>query len=381
MSETITGRLVESGKAVSVRIDNGFIVEITPTSKPVDGFLTPGLIDIQINGYAGYDLNSGNLAPETVIQLCQKLLILGVTTFLPTVITASEAGITQALQAIAEARRLDTIAAQMITGVHVEGPSIGPEDGPRGAHPIEHVRAPSLDEFKRWQAACGDLVTMVTLSPHYTETVDYVAALSAMGVAVAIGHTSASAEQVRAAVTAGAVLSTHLGNGSAAIMQRHPNFLWAQLAADELTASFIADGFHLPPDALTAMIRAKGLERSVLVSDAVALGGMRAGRYANPIGGVVEVSAEGRIGVADTPYLAGAGFPLPVNVALATQLAHLSLSEAIMLATRNPGRFCGGRGKLEVGARADLIVFGFEPGARALDIQKTYLGGALAYTK
>lgn len=381
MSETITGRLVESGKAVSVRIDNGFIVEITPTSKPVDGFLTPGLIDIQINGYAGYDLNSGNLAPETVIQLCQKLLILGVTTFLPTVITASEAGITQALQAIAEARRLDTIAAQMITGVHVEGPSIGPEDGPRGAHPIEHVRAPSLDEFKRWQAACGDLVTMVTLSPHYTETVDYVAALSAMGVAVAIGHTSASAEQVRAAVTAGAVLSTHLGNGSAAIMQRHPNFLWAQLAADELTASFIADGFHLPADALTAMIRAKGLERSVLVSDAVALGGMPAGRYANPIGGVVEVSAEGRIGVADTPYLAGAGFPLPVNVALATQLAHLSLSEAIMLATRNPGRFCGGRGKLEVGARADLIVFGFEPGARALDIQKTYLGGALAYTK
>lgn len=381
MSETITGRLVESGKAVSVRIDNGFIVEITPTSKPVDGFLTPGLIDIQINGYAGYDLNSGNLAPETVIQLCQKLLILGVTTFLPTVITASEAGITQGLQAIAEARRLDTIAAQMITGVHVEGPSIGPEDGPRGAHPIEHVRAPSLDEFKRWQAACGDLVTMVTLSPHYTETVDYVAALSAMGVAVAIGHTSASAEQVRAAVTAGAVLSTHLGNGSAAIMQRHPNFLWAQLAADELTASFIADGFHLPADALTAMIRAKGLERSVLVSDAVALGGMPAGRYANPIGGVVEVSAEGRIGVADTPYLAGAGFPLPVNVALATQLAHLSLSEAIMLATRNPGRFCGGRGKLEVGARADLIVFGFEPGARALDIQKTYLGGALAYTK
>jgi N-acetylglucosamine-6-phosphate deacetylase len=381
MSDIITGRSVGSGEGVAVRVDSGIIAEITSTSEAADHFLSPGLIDIQINGFAGFDLNSGRLTPQTVSQLCQKLLSLGVTTFLPTVITASEASITQALQAIAVARRIDDVAAQMITGVHVEGPSIGPEDGPRGAHPIQHVRAPSLDEFKRWQAASGDLVTMVTLSPHYAETVDYVAALTAMGVAVAIGHTGASADQVRAAVKAGAVLSTHLGNGSAAIMQRHPNFLWAQLAADELTASFIADGFHLPSDALTAMIRAKGLERSVLVSDAVALGGMPAGRYGNPIGGVVEVSAEGRIGVADTPYLAGAGFPLPVNVALATQLAQLSLSEAIMLATRNPGRFCEHRGKLEIGARADLITFGFEPGARELDIQTTYLGGALVYSK
>lgn len=381
MTTTITGRLPESGETVAITVSGGVIAAIAPAVAPVQHYIAPGLIDLQVNGYAGHDLNDGKVTPETVVALCETLLALGVTTYLPTVITASEASIIAALAAIAEARRSNLVAAAMIPYVHVEGPSIGREDGPRGAHPLEHVRAPSLAEFARWQAACGGLVGMVTLSPDYTDVTGYITALTEQGVHVALGHTGATADQVRAAVAAGAVLSTHLGNGSAAQIPRHPNFLWAQLAADDLTATFIADGFHLPADALTTMIRAKGLERSVLVSDVVALGGMSAGRYANPIGGLVEVRADGRIGVADTPYLAGAGLPLIANVAVATRLAGLSLADALMLASRNPGRFCGGRGRLEVGAAADLICFDWKAGDDKLSIRETYVGGERVFAR
>lgn len=381
MTTTITGRLPESGETVAITVSGGVIVDIAPAEAPVQHYIAPGLIDLQVNGYAGHDLNDGKVTPETVAALCETLLALGVTTYLPTVITASEAAIIAALAAIAEARRSNPVAAAMIPYAHVEGPSIGREDGPRGAHPLEHVRAPSLVEFARWQAACGGLVGMVTLSPDYPNVTDYITALTEQGVHVALGHTGATADQVRAAVAAGAVLSTHLGNGSAAQIPRHPNFLWAQLAADDLTATFIADGFHLPADALTTMLRAKGLERSVLVSDVVALGGMPAGRYANPIGGLVDVRADGRIGVADTPYLAGAGLPLIANVAIATRLAGLSLADALMLASRNPGRFCGGRGQLEVGAAADLICFDWQPGDDKLAIRETYVGGERVFAR
>lgn len=266
----------------------------------------------------------------------------------------------------------------MVPGIHVEGPSISDNDGPRGAHPLAHVRPPSIEEFDRWQQASGNLVSMVTLAPEHEGSVDYIRALTARGVHVALGHTAATPEQIHEAVEAGAVLSTHLGNGAAAMLPRHPNFIWAQLADDRLAASFIADGWHLPADTFKAMLRAKGLDRAVLVSDMVALAGMPPGIYDQPVGGRVEVSAEGRISVAGTPYLAGASLPLSANVAIASQIAGLPLADTLLLATANPGRFVGGRGRLEVGARADLIRFEWSEGERELSIRETWVHGEKA---
>ena len=155
-------------------------------------------------------------------------------------------------------------------------------------------------------ASSGGLVGKITLSPHYDQVANFIRALVGQGILVAIGHTSATADQIHAAVSAGARLSTHLGNGAAAMLPRHPNFIWAQLACDRLDAGFIADGFHLPADTFKAMLRAKGLERSYLVSDTAALAGMPPGVYDQPIGGRVEVGSDGRLSVAGTPYLAGA---------------------------------------------------------------------------
>jgi N-acetylglucosamine-6-phosphate deacetylase len=163
---------------------------------------------------------------------------------------------------------------------------------------------------------------------------------------------------------AGARLSTHLGNGAHAMLPRHPNYLWTQLADDRLTAGFIADGHHLPADTLRAMIRAKGPERSILVSDAVALAGRPPGRYETPVGGTVELSADGRLVMAGTPYLAGAARGLADGVAHVATL--FGLGPALRMATVQPGRFVGGRGVLAVGAPADVIRFDWAPGDPAL---------------
>lgn len=370
-----------TGNGLAIEIADGTITAIRPAESTTNAYLSAGLIDLQVNGFRGFDLNAGAVTPSLLLSLCEELLSVGVTTWLPTIITASEASILQALEAIARSRANHRLVADMVAGVHVEGPSISEKDGARGAHPLAHVRPPSIAEFERWQRASGDLVSMVTLAPEHEGSMDYIRALTAQGVLVALGHTAATPEEILAAAEAGATLSTHLGNGAASMLPRHPNFVWAQLADDRLTASFIADGWHLPADTFKAMLRAKGMQRATLVSDTVALAGMPAGLYRQPVGGDVEVSPEGRIGVAGTPYLAGASLPLSANVAIAAEMAGISLADALLLATQNPGRFVGGRGRLEVGARADLIRFEWSQGDRDIRVREAWVHGEKVFSR
>lgn len=373
----ISGRDPATGRSVRIGIEGGRIARIEPGAAGETAWLAAGLVDLQVNGFAGIDLNAGGLEPAAVARLVAVQARLGVTSFLPTLITASEADIRAALAAIAAARAADPMVAHAIPAVHVEGPHISPNSGPRGAHPAAHVRPPDIAEFARWQAACGGLVGLVTLCPAQPGAAAYTRALVAQGVHVAIGHSDATHEQIMAVVEAGAALSTHLGNGIAATLARHHNPIWSQLAEDRLTACFIADGHHLPAAALKAMLRAKGLERAILVSDTAALGGMAPGIYDAPIGGRVELTAEGRLGVAGTPFLAGAARPLADDVALAIGMAGLGLAEALALASGNSGRFAGGRGRLAVGAEADLIRFHWQPGDTTL-VMETVLARGVA---
>ncbi|MCP3474871.1 amidohydrolase family protein [Bradyrhizobium sp. CCGUVB1N3] len=355
MATRVSGRDPETGQPRTVVIQDGRISDILPGG-PDDGlWLSLGLFDLQLNGFGGHDLNA-RPDPETVRDLATAVHESGVSRFAPTLITASHAAIIDALQAISQARDSDPLVRHAIPFVHIEGPHIAPEDGARGAHPAEHVRPPSLSEFDAWQAASGNLVGLVTMSPHWPETSAYVHGLQARGVRVALGHTSARSDQISAAVAAGAILSTHLGNGIAVTLPRHPNPIWTQLAEDRLWASFIADGHHLPPETFKAMLRAKGLERSILVSDAVALAGCAPGIYNVPIGGKVELKAAGRLEVVGTSILAGAAVSLTFGIATARRMAGLTLAEALRLATINP-RMLFNLPALTVGAPADLLRF------------------------
>lgn len=377
----LSGKDPASGQSLTVEYRNGLICDIRPGPAQETAWLCPGLIDLQVNGYLGHDLNTEQVTVDTVAALAAALQATGVSTFLPTLITASEEQIISTLRVIAAARRQDPLLERMIPYVHVEGPALSAEAGPRGAHPSDQIRPPSLAEFERWQAASGKLVGMVTISPHWPDSAAYIAALSAQGVSVAIGHTHASGDQIAMATDAGARLSTHLGNGAHGTLPRHPNYLWAQLAEDRLYASFIADGHHLPADTLKTMLRAKGIERSILVSDTAALGGMPPGDYDSPIGGKVHLAQNGRLNVAGTQYLAGATAPLIAGVAHVTGKIGLSLAQAIQMATVNPGKFVGGRGVLAVGASADLLLFHWNGAGAALMVERVLLAGSTVHGK
>lgn len=378
-SRSINGRDPASGNVLEVIIENGRIRAIIPSPIEEAPWLSPGFIDLQVNGYLGSDVNSDEIDADVILSLTDKMLALGVTAFLPTVITASEEKIVRALRAIADARRADARVAQAIPFVHVEGPFISPHDGPRGAHDREYVRSASLSEFQRWQTACENLVGMVTVSPHDDTALAFISALADKGIVVAIGHTHATPAQIHAAADSGATLSTHLGNGLGSPLPRHPNLLWAQLAEDRLGATFIADGHHLPADTLKSMLRAKGISRSILVSDVVSLGGMPVGMYQAEVGGAVEVTSDGRvISASGGGFLAGAYRPLPVGIAHVASIDGVSLGGAIRMATENPGRFAGRNGTLHIGAHADLVLFDWSPqqaAARALEIRTVYVAG------
>jgi N-acetylglucosamine-6-phosphate deacetylase len=372
---TLAGLNPYDGKPIEISVNDGVIYSIKASRHDDDRWISSGFVDLQVNGYGGEDVNSVEPDPQTVIALTAKMIALGVTRYLPTIVTASETKITAALCAVKWARQTSELVAECVPYVHVEGPHISSLEGFRGAHPIEHVRPPDLAEFARWQQASDGLVGMVTISPHFEGSDHYISALVARGVHVSIGHTHASAEEICKAADAGARLSTHLGNGLPSMIPRHPNCIWTQLSEDRLTATLIGDGHHLPAETIKAIVRAKGISRSILVSDSVALGGSPPGIYDQPIGGRVELHSNGRLSLAGTEYLAGAVLPLKDGIARAVAMAGITLGESVRMATENPGRFAGGAGMLRVGMPANLVRFSIEDGGTGLRIERVLVKG------
>src|SRR5436190_16450624 len=256
------------------------------------------------------------------------------------------------------ARAKDTLAdGDAMDGFHVEGPHISPDDGPRGAHPRRWVRPPDVAEFHRWQDAARGHIRLVTVAPEWPQAPAYIEALAAAGVVVSIGHTNATGAQIADAVAAGATMSTHLGNGAHQILQRHPNYIWEQLAEDRLIASFIVDGIHLGAAFLKVALRAKGLDRSVLVTDAATPAGAAPGRYYlgdQP----VDLTADNRVVLAGTDRLAGSALRMDRGIENLMRLAGLSLAGAIRLATTNAaraGRVPNRQNGLAAGDRAEFV--------------------------
>ena len=204
---------VATGDPITLDFDR-LIRKVEPCESGGGRYLAPGFIDIQVNGYAGVDYNNPSVPREEISRSIQTLVKTGLTRFFPTVITGSPANMLGAMKNLWLAKQ-EIPEGTVMEGIHVEGPYIGPEDGPRGAHPRQWVRPPDLDEWARWRDAAPGLIRLVTLSPHWPQAPRYIEALVAEGVTVSIGHTRANTEQIHDAVLAGATLSTHLGNGAA----------------------------------------------------------------------------------------------------------------------------------------------------------------------
>jgi N-acetylglucosamine-6-phosphate deacetylase len=351
-----------------------------PGNETGEVYVAPGWIDLQVNGFAGVDYNRPDVAHAEIARSLHVLFATGVTRFYPTVITGPPDGMEQALRNLARARE-SVPAGEAMDGFHVEGPHICPDDGPRGAHPLRWVRKPDLGEFRRWQEATGNRVRIVTLSPEWPEAARYIESITAEGVVASIGHTKATAPQIADAVAAGATLSTHLGNGAHFEMRRHPNYIWDQLAEDRLMADFIVDGIHLGASFLKTALRAKGIPRSVLVTDAATPAGAAPGRY--QLGEqAIDLTADQRVVLAGTDRLAGSALRMDRGIENLIKLAGLGLADAVRMATTNaaqagkvPGRARG----LAVGERADLVQFRFEPEGNRIEVTAAWISGKRVY--
>jgi N-acetylglucosamine-6-phosphate deacetylase len=381
----LVGRSTEDGHPIRIGIADGLIAAIErPAGDAGTSWISPGWLDIQVNGYDGHDPNAADAEPDATTAMVRSLWRVGVSASCVTICTESEAHMVRSLRAVADACDADPLIDESIVGIHVEGPHIATEDGPRGAHPLRHVRPPDIDEYRRWQDAARGRIRIITLSPEYEESNAYIEAIVADGVVASIGHTAATSDQIRAAVDAGASWSTHLGNGAHAMIRRHPNYIWDQLAEDRLSAGFIFDGQHLPPAVMKSVIRAKGVERSVLVSDALYVAGLAAGVYQLPDGAAVELQASGRLELHGTPYLAGAAAPLSVGLANAVRHAGVSLSDATRMVTANPSRLLGlpvgaGHDSLRVGATANLTVFEVAANGFDVEVLRTVVAGRVVH--
>jgi len=314
------------------------LVALAPGSpRPAGGRVSldlPGFVDLQVNGFAGVDFGDTRLTADDVGKAAEAMARTGVTRFLPTLITSRREDFA------ACARVLVRSGHPAIAGLHMEGPYISPHDGPRGAHPREHVRGADVEDFERRQDAAEGRIVLVTLAPEVPGAAGLIEHLVGRGVRVAIGHTAAPPDRLADAVRAGASLSTHLGNGCAQMLPRHPNVIWEQLAADELRASFIVDGHHLPPATVKAMVRAKTEARSILVTDAVAAAGMPPGVYT--LGGQqVELSASGRVAAPGAPNLAGSALRMNVAIGNTVRFTGLPLETAVAMASRHPADYMG----------------------------------------
>lgn len=381
---TLKARSYENGEPLRITIKEDRIRSVEPAWPSSDlaewPFVAPALFDMQINGHGGVWFSDDQLTSGDVLRALKPYYKHGVTRLCPTLITNSFDGLAAGFAAIRVACESDPAANRMVCGCHLEGPYISPEDGPRGAHPLEHVRAADWVEFQKLQEISGNRIKLVTIAPEVDGALEFIREAVAAGVVISIGHTAATPEQIRAAVDAGAELSTHLGNGSHAMIHRHRNYIFEQLSDPRLVASLIVDGHHLPASLVRTFIKVKSTRRTIMTCDAAGWAGCPPGVYENKIGRS-ELLDNGKLVVAgQRELLAGSAQETDTCVAKVIKFAGVPLKEAVDMASKNPSKLLGYEVvRLRRGSLADLMLFQLRPDEDRLEIEATIASGELMY--
>jgi N-acetylglucosamine-6-phosphate deacetylase len=270
--------------------------------------LIPGFVDLQVNGYLGTDFSSPELTAESFRIACLKLLAHGTAVFLPTMVTSPEETYRRNLSLMAQVMDESEFAGRL-PGFHIEGPFISAEPGAVGAHNPAWVVAPDIGLLDRMIEWSGNRIRMLTVAAEIPGMDRLIRHAQGRGITVALGHHLAVGEDLSRAADAGAKALTHLGNGVPNILPRHPNPIWAGLADDRLQMMVIADGHHLPAGVIKAMLRAKGIEKSIVVSDASSLAGMPPGRY-ETLGNLAVLEPDGLLHNPEKGCLVGSSYTM-----------------------------------------------------------------------
>jgi N-acetylglucosamine-6-phosphate deacetylase len=379
---SVTGRLLLGGRlaAGALVVEGDRIVEARqgavgelPTPRFDADIVSPGLVDLQCNGAFGLEVGADAAALRA---LASRLPATGVTTFLPTVVSTTAThyrAVAAALAgAVAPAVSTDLGAGARLPGLHLEGPLLSPARV--GAHDPRAIAAAdaALDEMLD-ELLAADALRLVTLAPERPGALDRIRRLVAAGVAVALGHTDATFEEAEAGIDAGATLVTHLFNAMSGLHHRAPGAVGAALTDDRVAVSLIADGVHVHAAALKLALRAKGTDRIVLVTDAVAAAGAPAGSY--QLGGLPIVS-DGECARAPDGTLAGSTLTLDRAVRAMVRLSGARIEDALAMASTVPAARVGltDRGTLAIGQRADLVLW-----SANLEVDTTIVGGEIAF--
>lgn len=263
----------------------------------------PGWVDLQVNGHNGIDYSDNGLTADAFIRSAEELLATGTDIFLPTIITGELEKTCRNAALIMESVEKHGLEKH-IPGIHFEGPFISPVPGAIGAHSPEFVCCPDIEKMTRMLDAAQGKVKIVSIAAEVENSADAIAFLREHNVNVSLGHQLANYEQVRRAADAGAKLLTHLGNGCPNMLDRHHNPVFAGLAENRLTAMIITDGHHLPGELVKIMIRAKGVDKIIVTSDASSLTGFPPGEYST-LGNRAVLYPDGKLYNPDKQCLVG----------------------------------------------------------------------------
>jgi N-acetylglucosamine-6-phosphate deacetylase len=352
----IRGRVAFSGRIASVE----------RSSEAGDDYILPGFVDLQVNGSHGIDVMDASA--DALAALSRHLAREATTAWMPTAVTAPLEKLARVHESIASAieisRRDNSVEAAAILGMHLEGPFISPLR--LGAHPALNLE-PRGDALERVLAM--DALRLLTLAPELPGAIDAIRRLTARRVVVSIGHTNATFEEANAGIAAGARMFTHLFNAMRPMSHRDPGVVAAALAPSPAFAAIIPDGVHVHPAILRLASRARGIDGMITVSDQVSLAGTIGAE-----GNVGRARASIRDGAArlDDGTLAGSVISMLDGVRVMVEKAGVSVAEAAVMAATNPARLMGAddRGRIEVGALADLIVL-----SRQLELKAVLIGG------
>ena len=294
----------------------------------------PGLVDLQVNGYKGVDFSGAELAEEQFVRACGEIHDSGTTGFLATLVTSGREVYRRNLGIISKVIEGGEFAGRLL-GVHLEGPFISPVDGARGAHCAEWVCEPDVGYLKELLDWGGGHVRMLTVAAETAGSEDLARLAVEAGVTVSLGHQMAGAADIGRLVEAGARALTHLGNGVPAVLDRHENPIWAGLGVETLSAMIITDGHHLPDGVIKTFVRAKGVEKIIVTSDASPIAGLRPGRY-ETLGNEVVLAENGKLYNPATGYMVGSSATMLDCMNYLASLGFLTVEELVRMGYHNP---------------------------------------------
>lgn len=360
-SNLIFGEKIEGTGALSGE-------EVVPL--PEGAIVLPGFIDEHVHGAGGSDAMDGT--PEALEKIAETLAKEGTTGFLATTMTQSPQNITAALAAVKDFSKNQGEKGARLLGAHLEGPFIAAAH--KGAQPLEYVAKPSVSQFDQYNAACGNLIRIVTLAPEEEGAEELVAHLSELGIVPSIGHTGAKFRDIARAIECGAKHITHTYNAQSPLHHREIGTVGSALLLDELSCELICDTIHVSVPAMKLLVKCKNKDKLILITDAIRAKGLSDG--VSELGGQTVYVKNGEARLADGT-LAGSVLRMNRAVQNLVEKVGVSLTDAVDCATKNPATSLGifaEAGSIEKGKRADFAVLN-----SAFDVVMTVRGGRIIY--